>query len=171
MAEAYLGLGSNLGDKRRMLEEALALLDATPGVSIVSRSGLYRTPPWGDENQDWFLNAAARVETGLSPHDLLSVCLGIERRLGRVRDRKWGPRSIDIDILAYEGMQVADDRLVLPHPYVLERAFVLKPLAEIAPDLTFGGTRIADALARLDQSGIERLAESGCGLDPGERQA
>ena len=155
MAEAYLGLGSNLGDKRAMLTEALARLDATPGIRVTARSRFYRTPPWGDTNQDWFLNAAAALDTTLLPAELLAACLSVERQLGRVRERKWGPRSIDIDVLAYGQEAVDDPDLVLPHPFVLERAFVLKPLADIAPDLVIGGTRVRDALARLDQSGIE----------------
>jgi 2-amino-4-hydroxy-6-hydroxymethyldihydropteridine diphosphokinase len=159
MAKAYLGLGSNLGDKRGMLLQALERLDATPGIRVVERSGFYRTPPWGETNQDWFLNAAAAVETALPPHDLLAACLAVERSLGRVRERKWGPRTIDIDVLVYEGRKVQDPDLVLPHPYLMERAFVLKPLVEIAPDLEVDGITSAEALARLDQSGIERLPD------------
>ena len=155
MVEVYLGLGSNLGDKRAMLTEALARLDATPGIKVTARSRFYRTPPWGDTNQDWFLNAAAALDTTLSPADLLAACLLVERRLGRVRERKWGPRSIDIDVLAYGQEAVDDPDLVLPHPFVLQRAFVLKPLADIAPDLVIGGTSVREALARLDQTGIE----------------
>ena len=155
MVEAYLGLGSNLGDKRAMLTEALARLDATPGIRVTARSRFYRTPPWGDTNQDWFLNAAAALDTTLLPADLLAACLSVERQLGRVRGRKWGPRSIDIDVLAYGQEAVDDPDLVLPHPFVLQRAFVLKPLADIAPDLAIGGTSVRDALARLDQTGIE----------------
>lgn len=171
MAEAFLGLGSNLGDKHRMLEEALARLDATPGIRVTARSGFYRTPPWGDTNQDWFLNAAASVSTSLSPHDLLAACLSVERQMGRVRERKWGPRSIDIDVLVYGSERVASETLVLPHPFLLERAFVLKPLVEIAPDLVVGEVRIADALARLDQTGIDRADSSGGGRDVGEIEA
>jgi 2-amino-4-hydroxy-6-hydroxymethyldihydropteridine diphosphokinase len=160
MARAYLGLGSNLGDKRAMLLRALDGLAATPGLRVVARSGFYRTPPWGDTNQDWFLNAAASVETDLAPHALLAAALAVERALGRVRERKWGPRTIDIDVLLFEGQTVHDPDLVLPHPHLMERAFVLKPLVEIAPDLEVGGVGIAEALLRLDASGIERLAEA-----------
>lgn len=167
MPKAYLGLGSNLGDKRTLILEALARLDNAPGIRVTARSGLYRTPPWGDTNQDWFMNAAAELETTLEPHALLRTCLDVERQLGRVRERKWGPRLIDIDVLAYEGAQVSDETLVLPHRFVLERAFVLKPLAEIAPDLVIGGIRVADALARTDQTGIEPVPESLGRFDPG----
>ena len=160
-----------MGDKRRMLLEALSQLDAAAGLRVLARSGFYRTPPWGETEQDWFLNAAAAVETSLSPQDLLATCLGVERRLGRVRERKWGPRLIDIDVLDYGGQNVADPDLVLPHRYALQRAFVLMPLAELAPDLTIGGIRVTEALAGLDRSGILRETGSAAGLDPGEVQA
>lgn len=159
MPKAYVGLGSNLGDKRMMLEEATARLGATPGIAIRRRSALYRTPPWGDTDQDSFLNGAIAVETALPPHALLDACLAVERSLGRVRGRKWGPRSIDLDLLHVDGVAIADARLVLPHPYLLERAFVLVPLVEIAPDLVIEGVVIGQALARLDQTGIERVPD------------
>ncbi len=157
MARAYLGLGSNLGDKRAMLREALRRLDETDGVRVAARSGFYRTPPWGKTDQDWFLNAAAAVETDLPPHELLAVCLDVERAIGRVRDEKWGPRLIDIDLLTYDGRELADETLILPHPHLTQRAFVLVPLAEIAPDLMVGGLSVTEALARVDSSGIERM--------------
>jgi 2-amino-4-hydroxy-6-hydroxymethyldihydropteridine diphosphokinase len=160
VTKAYLGLGSNLGDKAAMLDGALALLDAHAHIRVVARSGFYRTPPWGDTNQDWFLNAAAVVETDLPPHGLLDTCLAVERQLGRVRERKWGPRAIDIDVLAHGDMRIADAALTLPHPFLLERAFVLKPLVEVAPDLVVDGVAVAQALARLDQTGIERLPDT-----------
>lgn len=158
MTQAYLGIGSNIGDKAAMLAEAVERLAATPGLRVTARSADYRTPPWGDTDQDWFLNAAVAVETELSPHALLETCLSIEAALGRVRERRWGPRVIDIDVLAYEGAQVSDERLVLPHRFVRERAFVLVPLAEIAPDLVIGGESVAEALAKLDATGIEQVA-------------
>lgn len=156
MSGAYLGLGSNIGDKAAMIAGAVARLEAAPGIRLTARSADYRTPPWGDTDQDWFLNAAVGIETDLDPHALLETCLAIETALGRVRERRWGPRLIDIDVLFYEGAEVADERLVLPHRFVRERAFVLAPLAEIAPDLLIGGERVRDALAKLDRTGIER---------------
>ena len=156
MTLAYLGLGSNGGDKARMIAEAVARLGRTPGIRITCRSANYRTPPWGDTDQDWFLNAAAGIDTELMPHALLEACLSVETALGRVRERRWGPRSIDIDVLSYAGAEVSDERLVLPHRFVRERAFVLVPLAEIAPDLVIGGETVRDALAKLDRTGIER---------------
>lgn len=157
MSAAYLGLGSNIGDKAATLAEAVARLAVTPGIRITARSSDYRTPPWGDTDQDWFLNAAVSVDTTLSPHALLEAGLAIETALGRVRERRWGPRVIDIDVLFYEGAAVADERLVLPHRFVRERAFVLIPLAEIAPDLMIGPETVAHALSKLDCTGIERV--------------
>jgi len=154
---AYLGLGSNIGDKAATLAEAVARLAVTPGIRITARSADYRTPPWGDTDQDWFLNAALGIETTLSPHDLLEAGLAIETAMGRVRERRWGPRVIDIDVLSYEGATIADERLVLPHRFVRERAFVLVPLAEIAPTLVIGPETVAQALEKLDTTGIEPI--------------
>ena len=154
---AYLGIGSNVGDKAALLADCVARLALVPGIRVVARSHDYRTPPWGDTDQDWFLNGALAVDTTLSPHDLLNACLAIETAMGRVRERRWGPRIIDIDVLHYAGAQVDDERLVLPHRYVRERAFVLVPLDEIAPDLVIGGERVVEALAKLDRTGIERI--------------
>ncbi|GJE54071.1 MULTISPECIES: 2-amino-4-hydroxy-6-hydroxymethyldihydropteridine diphosphokinase [Methylobacterium] len=158
MTRAYLGLGSNVGDKAAMLAEAVTRLGKTPGIRVVARSRDYRTPPWGDTDQDWFLNATLGVDTDLTPHDLLEAGLAIEAALGRVRERRWGPRRIDIDVLSYEGAEVSDERLVLPHRFVRERAFVLVPLVEIAPDLVIGGETVSEALAKLDRAGITPLA-------------
>ena len=156
MTRAFLGLGSNIGDKAAHLMAAVDGLAAVPGVRIVARSADYRTPPWGETDQDWFLNGALAIDTDLDPHGLLDACLGVERDLGRIRERRWGPRVIDIDVLSYAGAEVSDERLVLPHRYVRERAFVLVPLAEIAPDLVIGGETVSAALAKLDRSGIVR---------------
>jgi 2-amino-4-hydroxy-6-hydroxymethyldihydropteridine diphosphokinase len=156
MAEAGLSLGSNLGDKAAMIGEALLRLNATAGIGTIRRSRLYRTEPWGDRNQDWFLNACAIVETSLSPRALLERCLAIETELGRDRSesRKWGPRPIDIDILFYDDVELAEAGLILPHPYLFERAFVLAPLSEIAGDRTVKGRSIADAARAAGTSGI-----------------
>ncbi|MFC6789739.1 2-amino-4-hydroxy-6-hydroxymethyldihydropteridine diphosphokinase [Methylobacterium komagatae] len=154
--KAWLGIGSNIGDMAATLGKAVELLASVPGIRVVARSPDYRTPPWGKTDQPWFLNGAVAIETDLPPHALLDACQTIERDLGRVREERWGPRIIDIDILAYEGASVEDERLVLPHRYVRERAFVLVPLADLAPDLTIGGEQVRDALAKLDRTGIER---------------
>ncbi len=156
MTEAGLSLGSNIGDKAAMIEAALGLLDAAPGIRIVRRSRLYKTQPWGKEDQDWFVNACVLVETELSPRALLDRCQEIEKALGRDRTKQehWGPRSIDVDILFHGDARIRESDLEIPHPRMLERAFVLVPLAEIAPDWRIGNTSIADAAAKLDGSGV-----------------
>jgi 2-amino-4-hydroxy-6-hydroxymethyldihydropteridine diphosphokinase len=155
-ARAWLGLGGNIGDARATIAAALVRLEAR-GAQSVRRSADYRTPPWGKTDQQPFVNACAEVETRLDPHGLLEACLSVERDLGRVRLEKWGPRVIDIDVLAYADRVIAAPDLIVPHPYMLERAFVLVPLAEIAPDLVVGGRRIVDHLRTFDATGIERL--------------
>ena len=154
---AALGLGGNLGDVRAAFERALASLAAHPELELVARSSIYCTPPWGPVAQPPFLNMAALARTRLSPHALLDLCLAIERQQGRVRAERYGPRTLDIDILAYDQLSVEDERLTLPHPRLLERAFALVPLAEIAPDLMIGDVRAEDAAARLDRTGVEKL--------------
>lgn len=165
MARAYLGLGSNMGDRRALIARAIGRLAARSEIEVVARSGDYLTPPWGDVDQPPFVNACVAVETSLSPLDLLAACLDVERALGRDRSaqdgRRYGPRLIDVDLLAYEGVEVASEELTLPHPRLGVRAFVLLPLAEIAPDLmvdTAGRAMPArHALLRLDASGITAL--------------
>ena len=126
---------------------------------LLARSSDYRTPPWGLENQPAFINLALMVDTRLSPRALLDRALRIETAFGRdrAREQRWGPRTLDIDIIAYDGLDIDEPGLTLPHPRLFERAFVLAPLAEIVPDRMIRGIRIADALARLDTSGIEKL--------------
>jgi 2-amino-4-hydroxy-6-hydroxymethyldihydropteridine diphosphokinase len=155
-ATAYLSLGANLGDGRATIAEALARL-TTGGARLISRSSDYVTPPWGKINQPDFVNACARLATGLNPLELLRLCLATESSLGRMRTEKWGPRTIDIDVLLYDDESVDTPELKLPHPHMLERAFVLVPLLEIAPDLRVAGRSIALALARLDARDIRRL--------------
>lgn len=155
--EAAIGLGGNVGDKRANLDLAVERLAAVPGVRLVARSGYYRTEPWGFTDQDWFLNACAVVETTLAPADLLAACLAIEQGLGRRRAERWGPRIIDLDILYFGDQTIDEPGLEVPHPRLLERAFVLAPLAEVRPDRHVGGVRIADALAAVGDGGVERL--------------
>jgi 2-amino-4-hydroxy-6-hydroxymethyldihydropteridine diphosphokinase len=156
MADAALSLGSNLGDKRANLGRAIERL-SDHGVQILARSADYRTPPWGPVAQDWFVNACLLVRTGRSPQALLDLCLEVEGELGRVRDRRYGPRVIDIDILTYDDLVLDTPDLTIPHPRLRERAFVLVPLAEIAPDLMIGGWRVADAAAEIGKTGVERF--------------
>jgi 2-amino-4-hydroxy-6-hydroxymethyldihydropteridine diphosphokinase len=159
MAEALLALGGNVGDARVILARAVDLLCDGDTVRLIARSSDYRTPPWGVEDQAPFINLCLLVATELSPQALLERALGVERALGRNRDQeqRWGPRPVDIDILAYDDMSLDEPDLILPHPRLFQRAFVLVPLAEIAPERKVAGVRIRDALAGLDASGIERL--------------
>ena len=154
LRRAYISLGSNMGDKRAQIALALEHLDSTPSIKVVSRSHDYRTPPWGETDQDWFVNACAALDTSLSAQDLLSACLAIETRMGRTRTRKWGPRVIDIDVLDYEGQILKSDHLTLPHPHVLDRAFVLIPLVEIAGDLVISGQNIRKRALQLNDPSI-----------------
>lgn len=128
-------------------------------VNKVARSSDYRTPPWGRTDQPDFINAVIEIRTTLSPHELLARAQEIEFRLGRTRKfgERFGPRTIDIDLLAYDDIHLDDPDLTLPHPRMFERAFVLVPLLEIAPDAVVAGRSLKDALAGLDRSGIERL--------------
>jgi 2-amino-4-hydroxy-6-hydroxymethyldihydropteridine diphosphokinase len=156
MAKVSLSLGSNLGDKRGNIAKALSALDEG-GARIMARSADYRTEPWGPIAQDWFVNACALAETDLAPNDLLALCLRVERELGRIREVKWGPRVIDIDILTYDDVEVTTPSLTLPHTFAAERAFVLVPLAEIAPDLNLGSQRVADMLGGLNRGDVTKL--------------
>ncbi|MFC3323408.1 2-amino-4-hydroxy-6-hydroxymethyldihydropteridine diphosphokinase [Mesorhizobium cantuariense] len=154
----YLSLGGNLGDPAKSMGAALRMLDADADTRVTGVSSLYRTPPWGKLDQPDFLNAAAEISTGLAPRALLDLCLDAERKLKRVREERWGPRLIDIDILVFGDRVIHETGLEVPHPRMLERAFVLAPLAEIAPGLVVGGRSIMDRLVAVDTSGIERLS-------------
>jgi len=157
MTLAWIGLGANLGDAAATVAAAIAALDGLPGTRLRQASRLYATPAWGNEDQPPFVNAVASVETGLPAEPLLQAMLALEQQFGRVRDPAvhWGPRALDLDLLLY-GDQVLDQPgLQVPHPYLHERAFVLVPLAEIAPDLAIPGHgRVQDAVVRLDACGI-----------------
>jgi 2-amino-4-hydroxy-6-hydroxymethyldihydropteridine diphosphokinase len=159
MAQALVALGGNLGDVRAMLDRAVAALCDGVDVRLTARSADYRTPPWGVADQPPFVNLCIAVETGLIPRDLLARAQAVERALGldRTTKRRWGPRPIDIDLIAYDDIVMNTPDLTLPHPHLFERAFVLVPLAEIAPDRLITGRRVRDALAALDQAGIEKL--------------
>ena len=159
MAEALIALGGNVGDVPHTFNEAIAMLGDGGTINLVGRSSNYSTPAWGRTDQPSFVNAALKVRTTLPPHELLARTQEIERRLGRTRKfgERWGPRTLDIDLIAYDGLTIDTPDLTLPHPRALERAFVLVPLAEIEPDWRIAGIRVADALAKLDQAGIEKL--------------
>jgi 2-amino-4-hydroxy-6-hydroxymethyldihydropteridine diphosphokinase len=155
---AYLCLGSNLGDRAGTMAKAVGLI-ARIGLKIVARSSLYETPPWGPVPQGPYLNLVVAVETELSARELLHMLLGVEHAFGRDRTRevRFGPRTIDIDILLYGEETVAEPDLEIPHPRMMERAFALVPLVEIAPGLVVGGVPIRQALAGLDTTGIEKV--------------
>jgi 2-amino-4-hydroxy-6-hydroxymethyldihydropteridine diphosphokinase len=159
MAEAFVGFGGNVGDVRNTLDRAVRAFCDGQEVRLLARSSDYRTAPWGVADQPSFVNLCIAIETGLQPRPLLDRALAVEKNFGRDRagERRWGPRSLDIDILVYDDVTLDESGLSLPHPRLFERAFALIPLAEIRPDLTIGGVTIADALRRLDASGIERL--------------
>lgn len=157
---AALALGGNLGDVGNALAAALRALEEGGRLRIVARSNVWRTPPWGKIDQPDFLNMCALVETQVSPRDLLALCLNVETQAGRVRNERWGPRLIDIDVLAYDDVQWDDEALTLPHPRMKERAFVLVPLAEIAPDWMIDGVRVDDLAARVDSAGMQVDAEA-----------
>ena len=156
-----LGLGSNMGDRTAFIGYAIEGLALHPAIEIADISAIYETPPWGRTDQPAFLNAAVLVETGLAPRALLEVILGIERSLGRVRGQLWGPRTIDIDILLYGDRQVSEPGLTVPHPRIQERAFVIKPLADILPDAMIAGRSVSDWLDALDLGGITTAAPVG----------
>jgi 2-amino-4-hydroxy-6-hydroxymethyldihydropteridine diphosphokinase len=159
MAEALISLGGNVGDVRNTLDRAVAMLCDGREVRLLARSSDYRTPPWGVPDQPPFINLCIAVATSLVPRDLLARAQGVERALGRDRagERRWGPRPVDIDLLAYGNLTMHDPDLTLPHPRLFERAFVLMPLAEIAPDRLIAGRRVQDALTQVDTAGIEKL--------------
>lgn len=131
---AYVALGSNMGDARENINRAVAALDSVPGIRVEKVSSMYETKPWGYESQNNFINACVRLDTDISPEALLGVCLGIEAGIGRVRNIKNGPRVIDIDVLIYKGQQRNTKELMLPHPRMDERDFVLVPLSDVADE-------------------------------------
>jgi len=158
-ARAWIAFGSNLGDSRALVARAIAMLTDTPEVRLIARSSDYRTAPWGVTDQPAFINTCIAVRTTLSPHALLGRAHAVERALGRdrARETRWGPRTADIDLIAYEGVTLGAPDLTLPHPRLFERAFVLKPLAEIAGDLVIAGRSVGDAAAQIDAAGVEKL--------------
>jgi 2-amino-4-hydroxy-6-hydroxymethyldihydropteridine diphosphokinase len=159
MAEALLALGGNVGDSRTILHRAVDMLCDGEQIKLLARSSDYLTPPWGVNAQAPFVNLCIAVETLLTPHQLLGRAQAVERKLGRDRsvEKRWGPRTADIDILNYDDVSLREPDLTLPHPLMFERGFVLMPLAEIAPNRIVGGRRITDALAHVNTAGIQKL--------------
>ena len=156
---AYVALGSNLGDRRAHLEAAFAALATLPGTRLAARSAIFETPPFGPPGQQPYFNAVVRLATTLSPHALLDELLAIEQARGRVRRERWGPRTLDLDLLLHGDAILRDARLTLPHPAMLERAFVLAPLHELEPELVLAGQPVSKHLSALDKTGIRRLPD------------
>ncbi|MGB0413671.1 MAG: 2-amino-4-hydroxy-6-hydroxymethyldihydropteridine diphosphokinase [Coraliomargarita sp.] len=157
LATAYLALGSNLGDRLGQMQQALGLLQSDYAVSAVKTSPVYQNRAVGMGDAEDFLNAVACVETELSPEALLDACLAVESQLGRVRSDVWAPRTIDLDLLVYADVQLATERLTLPHPRIAERDFVAKPLLDIASDLVVFGKSIREIVEALPALELERV--------------
>jgi 2-amino-4-hydroxy-6-hydroxymethyldihydropteridine diphosphokinase len=159
VARAFLGLGSNLGDSAENIRAAVRLLASDGHVQMIRKSSFYLTDPVGYENQPEFTNAVAEVETDFGPEELLARCLDTEKKLGRERTIRWGPRVIDIDVLLYNDAQMNAPGLEIPHPRMAERGFVMAPLAQIAPDLILPDGRTAREVdAALGHDGV-RMAD------------
>ncbi|WP_071516686.1 2-amino-4-hydroxy-6-hydroxymethyldihydropteridine diphosphokinase [Geitlerinema sp. PCC 9228] len=156
VSQAAIALGSNLGDSRRTLQEALEVCDRQPGISVVAASSQYRTAPVGPPQPDYANSCALLQVDRDSPEALLDWLLEVERRFGRVREQVWGPRTLDLDLLLFDERIVETSHLQLPHPRMAERAFVLVPLAEIAPHWIepLSGRTIAELVAGIDTSGV-----------------
>lgn len=153
-----LGLGSNMGDREDNLSRVLHLLESNGSVRIEKVSSIYETTPFGLKDQPDFLNMVISINTSLSPKELLDLCQKVENSLGRTRTLRWGPRVIDIDILLFDDARIENDTLTLPHPGIADRAFVLIPLAEVAPDYQFeNGTRVDKLIENLPASVIAEV--------------
>jgi 2-amino-4-hydroxy-6-hydroxymethyldihydropteridine diphosphokinase len=163
MPRALIALGGNVGDVRATFDKAIANICGMTQAELIARSSDYATPPWGDEQQDRFVNACIEIDTRLDPLSLLQTLHKIEKRFGRDRagERRWGPRTLDLDLLAFDDAMIDRPDLTLPHPRLFERAFVLVPLIEIAPSRLIAGRSPEAALAGLSTVGIERLPPRG----------
>lgn len=162
MAEVYIGLGSNLDDPVGQLRRAKRALAARADCHILTDSGLFRSPPMtlpeDDRPQPDYINAVIKLHTDLSPHGLLDVLQTIEQAQGRVRERTWGPRTLDLDILMYDDVQTVDERLIIPHPGIAERDFVLYPLSVIDENMHIPGLgALSDILSRRPESTLDYL--------------
>jgi 2-amino-4-hydroxy-6-hydroxymethyldihydropteridine diphosphokinase len=161
MASVIIALGGNVGDVRATFQKAISNICGMTQAALIARSSDYSTPPVGDVPQDRFVNAVIEIETDLDPHALLFTLHRIEKKFGRDRAQEvhWGPRGLDLDLIAYDDVVIAKPELTLPHPRAFERAFVLVPLAEIAPDRVIGGKTASEQLKGLSTEGIERLPD------------
>ena len=160
MNTAYIGVGSNLGDKLDNCRKAIELIDNIENCTVMKQSGFYRTEPVGVASQDWYVNGVICVETGLSAQDLLRSLLSIETHMGRVRKKRWGSRIIDLDILLYENRVIDEKTLTIPHPLMHMRKFVLIPMVQLDPDL------IHPVLGKAMFELLDDLAEERQGIMP-----
>jgi 2-amino-4-hydroxy-6-hydroxymethyldihydropteridine diphosphokinase len=158
MTDVVLGLGGNVGERQAALAGAVEALRAHPAIEIIAASALYESEPWGLTDQQDFLNTAVRVATSLGPANLLAAILGIEVSLGRVRGKKWGPRTIDIDILVFGDETIDTPGLTIPHPHLTERAFALAPLVDVMPEAMIKKRPARQWLAQLESKGLKRIA-------------
>jgi len=157
MIKAYLGLGSNIGDTKKNIDTSIELLKQHPKIKVLKISSFYETEPIGFTEQEWFLNIVVEIETELQPYDLLDYCNEIESILKRKRILRWGPRTIDIDILLYGDYISTNQKLTIPHPRMMERAFVMIPLKEIAPNIVIMGKSIDDIIKGMKTQKIRKI--------------
>lgn len=157
MIKAYLGIGSNIGDTKLNIDTAVKLLDKNADINVINISSYYETAPVGYTEQDWFLNVVVEVETTLGPYELLKVCNYIESELKRKRIIRWGPRTIDVDVLLYEGFESNDPILTVPHPRMTERAFVMMPLYELVKDIKIKSKDIKTIVDELSDQEIRKI--------------
>ena len=156
---AYLGIGGNIGNTKANIEESIALLESSQEIEVTSVSSFYETEPVGYEDQDWFLNVVVEISTTLEPLELLKYCQYIENELKRVRVIRWGPRTIDVDILLYEDFTSDSEILTVPHPRMTERAFAIVPLYEINSDIIIDNLNIKDIIDKLKGEEIRKLEQ------------
>lgn len=156
MTEAYIGFGGNVGDAATSIRTAFDLLGKSEKVVSARLSPIYRSAPVGYVEQDWFYNAVAKLDVACSCHELLDLCLGIERQMKRVREVRWGPRIIDLDVLIFGNECIEEDALVVPHPRAHERAFVLAPLCDLDSSISLRGTLASEWLERVEDQKIEK---------------
>jgi 2-amino-4-hydroxy-6-hydroxymethyldihydropteridine diphosphokinase len=154
MKKVYISMGSNIGNKKENLDRAVEILKEK--LKITRISSYYETEPVGYKEQDWFINIVLEALTDISPHELLEFCQGIEKEMKRVKTIRFGPRIIDVDILLYEGFESDEEELTIPHPRMKERAFVMHPLHEIAPELIIGGESIGEIIKNLKGEQIRK---------------
>lgn len=157
MHKVFLSLGSNIGDKLNHLNEAIKMIGEVENIKLVAKSSLYETEPVGYLDQDLFMNAVVEIETSLEPYDVLKHCMEIEQELKRKRIIRWGPRTMDIDVLLYDDIKMNDTELTIPHPRMKERAFVMVPLAEIWEQGRIDDISVLDYISKMDVEGIRKI--------------